>query len=30
VATMMYESGIWVQPLHTAPPTLEDEPDIYR
>ncbi len=30
VATMLYENGVWVQPLHAAPPTPEDEPDIYR
>jgi hypothetical protein len=29
VATLMKESGVWVHPLHAAPPEPLDEEDIY-
>jgi hypothetical protein len=29
LARMLHESGQWNQVLQTAPPVLQDEPDIY-
>ena len=29
VATMLNEEGIWVEPLHAAPPVAEDDDDKY-
>jgi hypothetical protein len=30
VATLMYEAGIWVHPMHAAPISIEDEADLYK
>lgn len=29
VATLMFQEGIWVHPLHAEPPVPIDEPDIH-